>query len=420
MPAADGTLFRAEVIREQSARFQGRAIVPTPPLLAWGAAGGAVLLAALALLLALGHYAPRQSVPGFLAPERGVVRVFAQRAGKVDVLLVRDGERVRAGQPLAMIAVDQALVDAGGRSVLARILDELTAEQARLQEGFAREQDSQASARRRARTRIGGLERELAAARDETAALERQLEGMRGVLRRIEELHRSGYVAEVDLALRRQQVLELERQRHAQEKALAGMAQQLDDARLELAGQRTLRRERRADLESRLSDLRRRIAAHEIERGFALLAPAGGVVTNLQAEPGPPVRPEQPLMTLVPEDSPLEAQLLVPSRAAGFVAPGQEVRLRYAAFPHEHYGVHRGRVTAVGRATLRAEDLAAGLALAEPVYRVTVALDAQAVQARGETHPLRAGMLLEADILLEPRPLWAWFLEPLLALRGRT
>jgi len=46
-----------------------------------------------------------------------------------------------------------------------------------------------------------------------------------------------------------------------------------------------------------------------------------------------------------------------------------------------------------------------------------VALDRPDIDAYGKRIPLQAGMLLNADIILERRPLMKWFLDPLLSVR---
>ena len=56
----------------------------------------------------------------------------------------------------------------------------------------------------------------------------------------------------------------------------------------------------------------------------------------------------------------------------------------------------------------------------EPLYRITVALDAQTVQAYGRGQPLVAGMQLDADVLLERRRLIEWIFEPLFSVAGRV
>ena len=85
----------------------------------------------------------------------------------------------------------------------------------------------------------------------------------------------------------------------------------------------------------------------------------------------------------------------------------------------------------VSRTPLQASELAGlplpgsvtGAALGaagEPLYRITVALDAQSVPAYGAAQPLAAGMQLDADVLLERRRLVEWLFEPLLGVAGRV
>jgi membrane fusion protein len=133
------------------------------------------------------------------------------------------------------------------------------------------------------------------------------------------------------------------------------------------------------------------------------------------------VQPGQAVLSLLPAGARLEAHLVVPSRAVGFIAPGDAVRLRYQAFPYQKFGHHRGEVARISRSALSAAELPSltGLAAAgEPAYRVVVALDRDSVRAFGKDEPLRPGMRLDADILGEQRKLWEWLFEPLHALSG--
>ena len=119
--------------------------------------------------------------------------------------------------------------------------------------------------------------------------------------------------------------------------------------------------------------------------------------------------------------------MFAPSSAVGFVRANQQVQLRYQAFPYQKFGHHAGQVLQVSRTPLQAAELAGlplpeamkGAASAEPLYRITVDLDQQAVQAYGQAQPLAAGMQLEADVLLDRRRLIEWVFEPLLSVTGR-
>jgi membrane fusion protein len=129
-----------------------------------------------------------------------------------------------------------------------------------------------------------------------------------------------------------------------------------------------------------------------------------------------------PLATIIPSDATLEGHLYSPSRSIGFVHEGQQVLLRYLAYPHQKFGMHRASVTAVSRNPMPPGEL--GFTpidgSREPVYRIKVALEAQAIRAYGRLEPLQPGMQVEADILLDRRRLVEWVFEPLLSLAGRT
>jgi membrane fusion protein len=152
-------------------------------------------------------------------------------------------------------------------------------------------------------------------------------------------------------------------------------------------------------------------------------APQDGVVSGVTVQPGQVATPDMALASLVPPHSRLVAQLYAPSSAVGFVRPSQTVLLRYQAYPYQKFGHHPGEVVAVSRTPLQAADMAQ-LSLPqdvrrEPLYRITVALKEQSVQAYGQTQTLVPGMQLDADVLLDRRRLIEWIFEPLLGVSQR-
>ena len=110
----------------------------------------------------------------------------------------------------------------------------------------------------------------------------------------------------------------------------------------------------------------------------------------------------------------LQAELFVPTRAAGFVRDGQRVRVLYEAFPYQNFGTYGGRIVKVSHTVLTAADTSAPVELREPAYRVTAALDRPDVDAYGDKIPLQPDMLVRADIILDRRTLMNWLLNPLL------
>lgn len=147
-----------------------------------------------------------------------------------------------------------------------------------------------------------------------------------------------------------------------------------------------------------------------------LRAPVTGSVTMIAAQVGAAVSPNRPLLALLPEGATLEAHLLVPSRDAGLLRLGQQVVVRLDAFPYQRFGVQHGRVRSVAGSIQVPGEVEAPVALDAPAYPVVVALDSGSVRAYSREWPLRPGLLLEADVILERLPLYQRLLDPLRAI----
>ena len=91
----------------------------------------------------------------------------------------------------------------------------------------------------------------------------------------------------------------------------------------------------------------------------------------------------------------------------------------YDAFPYERFGQYRGSINDIGRNVWTPGERIGTLVAKEPVYRVDVGLERQAVAALGQEYALRPGMAVNADLLLEKRTILEWIFEPVLQLKGR-
>jgi membrane fusion protein len=124
---------------------------------------------------------------------------------------------------------------------------------------------------------------------------------------------------------------------------------------------------------------------------------------------------------IIPEGARIEAELLAPSRGAGFIRPGQEVRLMLQAFPHQRFGTVNGEVKSISRTVLGPTEISIpGLNIQEPVFRVRVTLPREEMEAYGEAIPLQPGMLLNADIVFDRRSLIHWLFDPVFAVARRS
>ncbi len=413
-------LFRREVIEARRTGWLG-GIALTQPLrlrvLAVLACLGALTIA---LYLAFGTYTRRANVPGRLVPTRGLARVLAPAAGVISELPVAEGAHVTAGQKLAVIAVPRVTVARGPAAT------DLEASLRGREQGVQSAREGQLHA---IDAEAAGLKAQLAATRSELTELEAEIDTREQQMRisestlgRMRELAARKYVSQLQLSERQSALLdltgtlqELRRQRGATRREILQLQQSLQ----ELPGRR---RSVQAGARRDLAALAQERVEMNASGMLVITAPLSGVVATQIAEAGQAVQQGQPLLTVLPGSGRLEAELLVPSRAVGFVAPGDTVLLRYQAYPWQKFGHQPGRVSAVSRSALSTGEVAALLGNAgspQPLYRVKVALARQSVRAYGRAAALKPGMLLDADILGETRRLWEWLFEPLVSLRER-
>jgi membrane fusion protein len=266
---------------------------------------------------------------------------------------------------------------------------------------------------------IAGLVAEIAALELQLTAQQQRTRVAKQQVTAVRDLVRQGYISVVEFKRRQDNYL-------AQRQSEASISQQIAQKASEAAQERHALGElpdqnakKLSVLQASVAELDTRLAESEGRRAYLITAPIAGRVSALQAQVGLTADPTIPQLAIVPSGSILEAELLVPARAIGFVEPGQAVRLAYEAFPFQRFGFHGGRVQTVSRTLLRPAELVGPIALREPCYRVAVALDRQTLDAWGREIPLSPDMTLRADIVFDRRILLAWLFEPLLGLRGR-
>ena len=412
--------FREEVGREQARSSMGSIVLIRPLSFALLTAAALSLAAVVFAYLVLAEYAKKAPLAGTLVPASGAIRVVAQQAGLVRDRRVREGEKVAAGEALLRLVDARAtpgdgLVGSATVALAARRIAQVRLQRDETRAASRAEQAAIAG-------RIAGLEAELLELGGEIEAVASRETLSRRSLARLEELGRRGFSSPAQHQQKEEEALDLRSRRHASARARLALER-------EIAGLRGAAAEARARSLAQLSALDGQVAALDQERierraqaEAVVNAPAAGTVAAILVEPGQVVASGATLLTLLPEGSPLQAHLFAPSRSVGFIRAGQEVLLRYPAFPFQKFGSHRARVLSVSRTAIAPAELgfAPSDGSREPLYRVKVALDAQTVAAYGRAEPLQAGMQVEADVLLDRRRLIEWVFEPVFSLAGRA
>ncbi|WP_326539730.1 HlyD family secretion protein [Pseudorhodoferax sp.] len=414
-------LFRTEALEARQGSWLGRVQLLRPLSLDLITLGVLVSLLLLAVFLTLAHYTRKATVDGALVPDLGLIRLVPTDAATVVERHATEGQVVRSGDVLFVLALERPRLPT---EALADVRRSLSERQRSLLDAARHQESLTATQVAALDRRLQALDAELLQAEREAALQQQRLVLAQQAQRRLEALRDEQFISEAQVLAKKEELLGLQAQLQSLERQRAALQRE----KAELEGDRRsaplLARNAQGSIERDLAALARETAEQDTERRLIVRAPQDGLISAVMAEPGQSVSPASALASLVPQGAALQAQLLAPSSAVGFVRPGQAVRLRLEAFPYQKYGPLQGRVLQVSRTPLAAGELAAqtlsGVAAGRPgeaLFRITVALDAEPMARWPQ--PLVAGMRLQADVLLERRRLIEWMFEPLFGLQHR-
>jgi HlyD family secretion protein len=388
---------------------------------------------------------------GKLVPETFLKVVQPSDSGVVKEILVKEGDEVAAGQVL--MRMDTSLSTADRKVLetdfqlkalqLRRIDAELSGASLTRKAGdnaalFA-QVEAQYHAHRKAyqdaldteRAALAKAQQDLASASQIEAKLKQTLPIYRQQEEGWDKLAKEGFAGKLMALERTRARIETEQELNAQihnvESLKATIAQSTKRiSQLASNYQRDLHNER-VDAESQHNRLHQELAKHRYKHDLLeLKAPQAGKVKDLATHtPGTVVAPGTVLLTLVPHDEPLLAEVWVSNLDAGFVAPEQSVKVKIAAYPFQQYGMFDGVVRYVSADASEKQagennTFAQANGSAKPEfgqaplsYRALVHLDASELRRDGQRFKLTPGMQVSAEINLGRRTVLEYLLSPI-------
>jgi hemolysin D len=171
----------------------------------------------------------------------------------------------------------------------------------------------------------------------------------------------------------------------------------------------TARRDRDSDVKQ-LEKAERRNAV------TILQATTDAVVLDIaQLSVGSVLKGADPLYTLVPLDSPLEAEVKVDGGDVGHVLGGDDVRLKIAAWPFQKHGTLAGEVRTVSSNSFNPEATKDDQRRDRtPYYKARVKLQSNKLREVPANFHLIPGMAVTAEIKVGTRSVLSYFLYPIL------
>lgn len=392
------SLFREEARQALKVRLEGEVVALTPPSLRRLTYFFVALTIAATGFSTLASYTRYVPAAGVLAPREGLVTVSAPLKGDVLSISAKQGDRVVAGQPLALLRDTQVQADGSVALVQQR---SLIASRKALSVDLRHAKESENElAITAAQVRVDGTRRGLAAARAALLSAQQQAQASQRYLDQQRELVKSGFLATSGLAPAeraylgdQQQIRQAEQSIAAQELELANAEQAILQAR----GQKAALLAQSADSSAALDIEASRLASS----GEAVIASTvAGTVAAVPALRGP-VAASTPLFVIAPE-GPVYAHLLLSEAAAHRAKEGQLVSLRVVSPNANDTMKLTGTIETLARAPVPSgRD-------GEQGYLALVKLD----EASQKT-PFPLGARVEARLQIETRTLLGWLFGPL-------
>jgi hemolysin D len=297
--------------------------------------------------------------PGKLQPIGDVKTVQMPVGGVLQDMLVKEGERVSAGQVLLRLD-NEATLDRRKS-----LLESIQAKQEQLQ------------------LKKLEMQRYLNLNETEQKVLGRNLELESQILARLESLEKSGAAAELQVLQQRNKVREVEGE--------------LEKLGVDRQRQAAILQQAIAQLNGEISELRSQITELAVNIRYQdVRSPVDGLVFDLKPKgPGFVAQSSEPVMKIVPFKD-LQARVEVQSSDIGFVQVGKPVEISIDSFPASDFGVLDGTLQSIGSDALPPDER-------HQTHRfpVIVSLDNQQfLMKSGQELPLQVGMSLTANIKL--------------------
>ena len=362
--------------------------------------------------------------------------------GIIQEILVAEGDKVEAGQPLVVldlpttaINLEEVRIRLDGLALTqARLASESHSQALSLPAAEAERQPELAQAERRAfeargqelRSQLQALEEQ----KRQRTLMIRELKATQQALRTDLSMARQNLGMSADLLkdglTSRMEHLRVEREVARLEGEIAALAPAIPRAQAALAevGEKfreaeiTHRRKILDELRAAELDLARTremlAEANRQDQRTVIRSPNNGVVKNLRYHTiGGVVRPGEAILELVPSAESLVIEARLSPTDRGYVAAGQEARAKITSYDFVRYGALEGSIVRISPdSTTSAEG--------EPYYLVIMEPDSAFLGETDGELPIMPGMQATVDIKTGNKSLLSYIVEPILRIRDEA
>jgi len=362
----------------------------------------------------------------------GMVKVIQPReTGVIRAIHVVEGQKVKKGDLLIELdpTMSQAEVESSERSLtinrydMERLKAELKGEEIdgagkNPDKLFLLQKNLKQAREDEHRAKVASLELVISqkrtailSAEESSTKLEKTLELVAKQEVALRQLAEKGYASIMEHLQRQKELVRTEKELNEQRKSAEQIRDSLKEAEKNLEA---LKKERERSILGEILEKEKNITVLEGEFTKAskrsqlekLYSPVNGTVHGLAMHTiGGVVTSAQPIVTIVPEGTPLIVEAMALNKDVGFIHPGQKAELKLDTFPFQKYGTIEAELFYVSPDAQ--EDQKIGL-----VYKIKLRPNRFKIRVKEKDIPLSPGMAVTAEIKTGERRVIEFFISP--------
>lgn len=384
------------------------------------------------------------SAEGRLVPETYIKIVQPSDAGIVQEILVKEGEQVKQGQVLMRMDTQIAEADAktigndlAMRSLQLRRIDAELAGQVlvkgrddpsdlfhQIESQYHDRRLSYTDALEQAQDALNKSQNEYHSAKEVLSKLQQITPILKQQADSYADMGKDGYVPQMTVLDKQRDYLEKSQDLRAQQLTVASLEAAVSQAKKQIdqitSKYRSDLQNERVEAGGQHRKLEQDWLKQEHKSGLLeLKAPQSGIVKDIATHTiGTVVSPGTVLLSIVPENEPLVAEIMVKNDDVGFVYPHQKVKVKLAAYPFTEYGMLEGAVTRIqadsdSDTQTKDQSQSKDKQQSPPsVYKAIISLSSQVLESQGKKLKLVPGMQVVAEINQGNRTVMKYLLSP--------
>ena len=419
MNESNESLFRRECIENNKITIVGQIMLITPCSIKLINALFLIIFIAVIFLLIFFDYGRKIHVNGALLPVDGIVTILSSEPSIVDQILVKENQTIKMGQPLFVL---RNLKYSSTYDAVQKFLSNKKNTLSFQHKIFLEQNNVKKISIQQTKK---NLEEEKIILQSQIAVQTERVKIADEISQKYKKLFNSDSVSVIEYNNRQSELLDQKSILFDLKQKLESTNRKIYDLDVELLQIPLQEKRETLKFEQEMSSIEKELIENEGLKLMTIVAPKDAVISTIMVSKGQSISDNVIIATLLPENPKLEANLFIPSSAIGFIKVGLPVSIRYDAFPYQKFGQQKGIVDEISSNTLYLNELTSlGIYSQQfnnqkdAYYRVKVKLNNQNILAYGKNYPLKVGMSLESNIMLEKRKIYEWIFEPLFSIHG--